>query len=57
MALEEFKKNCDEATDFIISCWDENNEGDGKTFDQRIQERIGDLKPEVRSIVEGVMDD
>ena len=56
MALEEFKKKVDEATDFIISCWDENNPDDGLTFDDRIQKRIESLDPEVRKIVEGVIE-
>ena len=26
-------------TDLIVSCWDENNPDDGKTFDERLNEK------------------
>jgi len=56
MTTEEFKKKVDAATDFIVSCWDENNEPDGMTFDERVQSRLKYLDPEVRKIVEGSME-
>lgn len=34
------KEKVDQATKIIESCWDENNHDDGKTFDQRLQEKI-----------------
>lgn len=34
------KEKVDQATKIIESCWDENNPDDGKTFDQRLQEKI-----------------
>lgn len=34
------KEKVDQATMIIESCWDENNPADGKTFDQRLQEKI-----------------
>lgn len=54
--MKEFKELCNKATDFIISCWDENNPNDGKNFDIRIKERISDLEPDVREIVENCCD-
>lgn len=54
MVSEEFKKKVDAATDFIVSCWDENNDDD-LTFDERVASRINLLDPEVRKIVENSM--
>ena len=34
------REKVDQATLIIESCWDENNPDDGKTFDQRLQEKI-----------------
>ena len=48
---DKFKKNCEEATKFIESCFDENNENDGLTFDERIQKRADELPAPVRNIV------
>ena len=53
--VDDFKRKVDEATDFIVSCWDENNEPDGLTFDERVASRINMLDPEVREIVEQSM--
>ena len=36
----ETKEKINKATKLIESCWDENNPDDGKTFDQRLQEKI-----------------
>lgn len=47
---DEFKKNVDEATRFLESCFDENNK-DGLTFDERINQRIVELPASVRNIV------
>lgn len=51
MVNERFKKACNEATDFIVSCWDENNPDDGLSFDERVQSRLNDLDPDVKRIV------
>lgn len=56
MGIEKFAKNCNEAVDFICSCWDENNPKDGKSFDERIKERMDSLGPDVRAIVQGSID-
>jgi len=56
MVTEQFKKNIDEATDFIVSCWDENNPEDGLSFDDRIKARIDSLDEDVRRIVESSID-
>lgn len=56
MVSEKFKKNIDAATAFIESCWDENNEGDGLSFDERVESRIDGLDEDVADIVRGCMD-
>lgn len=35
-----FKEKMDNLTRTIESCWDENNPGDGKTFDERLKEKL-----------------
>ena len=55
MVSEQFKINIDKATDFIISCWDENNPGDNRTFDDRIKAGLDELDEDVRRIVENTL--
>ena len=40
MVSEQFKRNIDKAVSLIESCWDENNENDGLTFDERLDKVI-----------------
>ena len=40
MVSEQFKRNIDRAVELIESCWDENNENDGLTFDERLDKVI-----------------
>ena len=40
MVSEQFKRNIDKAVELIESCWDENNENDGLTFDERLDKVI-----------------
>ena len=42
--MNDFKKSCENMTDLIVSCWDENNPNDGKTFDERLAEKTAKLK-------------
>lgn len=42
--MNEFTKSCEKMTDLIISCWDENNPDDGKTFDERLAEKTTNLE-------------
>jgi len=49
----DIKEKCELATRFIESCFDENNEGDGLTFDQRVNLRKRELSPEIEGIVSG----
>jgi len=56
MVSEEYKQNIDKAVEFIESCWDENNPGDNLSFDERVTQRMDELSPEVKQIVQNSMD-
>ena len=51
MVSDEFKQKIDATTEFIESCWDENNPDDGLTFDERVQERMEELPEDIQKIV------
>lgn len=44
--MEEFKRKVDLAVEVIESCFDENNKGDGLTFDERLEKIIKECKDE-----------
>ena len=46
MVSEKFKQDIDKAVSLIESCWDENNENDGLTFDERLDKVINDCDDE-----------
>lgn len=46
MVSEQFKRNINKAVEIIESCWDENNENDGLTFDERLDRVIADCSDE-----------
>ena len=46
MVSEKFKQDIDKAVSLIESCWDENNEDDGLTFDERLDKVINDCDDE-----------
>ena len=46
MVTEQFKRNIDKAVELIESCFDENNKGDGLTFDERLEKIIKECKDE-----------
>lgn len=46
MVSEQFKKNINKAVEIIESCWNENNENDGLTFDERLDRVIADCSDE-----------
>ena len=41
---KDFKQSCDNMTELIESCWDENNPNDGLTFDERLAAKTADLQ-------------
>ena len=63
--MKDFKQQCDDMTDIIISCWDSNQECDengklldGLTFDERLSKKLEELEEEDKKfmnlILEGV---
>lgn len=46
MVSEQFKRNINKAVEIIESCWNENNENDGLTFDERLDRVIADCSDE-----------
>ena len=42
--MNDFKQSCEDMTELIISCWDENNPNDGKTFDERLAAKTANLE-------------
>ena len=42
MSRENFKRKCDELTDLMESCFDENNPDDGLTFDERLADKLNE---------------
>ena len=55
MVSEEFKKSCNDMTELIISCWDENNPNDGKTFDERLAEKTANLEGTDKLVMDQVV--
>ena len=52
MVSEQFKRNIDKAVELIKSCWDENNENDGLTFDERLDKVIRECEdPQLKGIL------
>ena len=50
--MKQWKKDVNDATDFLVSCWDENQPSDdGLTFDERVKSRLDTLSDEVRDVV------
>ena len=50
--MDEFKKSCNDMTELIISCWDENNPNDGLTFDERLAQKTANLKGTDKNIMD-----
>ncbi|MDD6256513.1 hypothetical protein [Methanobrevibacter boviskoreani] len=47
MVAEKFKKNIEDMTALIESCWDENNPNDGLSFDERLEMKLNE-NPELK---------
>lgn len=52
---KDFKKSCDDMTELIESCWDENNPNDGKTFDERLAEKTANLEGTDKLVMDQVV--
>lgn len=53
--MKQWKKDIEDATDFLVSCWDENNPEDNMSFDERVRSRLDTLSPSVREVVVNAM--
>lgn len=53
--MKTFKESCVDMTQLIISCWDENNPNDGRTFDERLHEKIKGLEGMDLQVIRKVM--
>ena len=53
-SIMDIRTACIRATEFLESCFDENNEEDGLSFDERVQRRLveEDIDDDVRRVVE-----
>ena len=49
------KHACDKMTEIIESCWDENNPDDGLTFDERLRQKMQELDPEDKELMDEVL--
>lgn len=49
------KETCDKMTEIIESCWDENNPDDGLTFDERLHQKLENLPPEDKELMDEVL--
>lgn len=55
MTRENMKETCDKMTEIIESCWDENNPDDGLTFDERLHQKLENLPPEDKELMDEVL--
>jgi len=55
MSNKNFIESCENMTELIVSCWDENNPNDGKTFDERLESKIKGLTGTDREVMSKVL--
>ena len=53
--MKTFEESCEDMTILIESCWDENNPDDGKTFDERLKNKIKNLTGVDRQVMKKVL--
>ena len=53
--MNSFKQSCENMTELIVSCWDENNPGDGLTFDERLAAKTANLKGTDKEVMKKVL--
>lgn len=53
--MNSFKQSCENITELIESCWDENNPNDGKTFDERLAEKTTDLQGKDKEVLDRIL--
>lgn len=52
--MDNFKQSCENMTELIISCWDENNPDDGLTFDERLAAKTANLEGEDKKVMKKI---
>ena len=50
-----FKQSCENMTELIVSCWDENNPNDGLTFDERLAAKTANLEGEDKRLMKQIL--
>lgn len=53
--MKSFRQSCEDMTELIISCWDENNPDDGLTFDERLAQKTANLEGMDRQVMNKVL--
>ena len=53
--MNNFKQSCENMTELIISCWDENNPNDGLTFDERLAAKTANLEGENKMLMNKIL--
>lgn len=53
--MKTFEESCEDMTELIESCWDENNPDDGLTFDERLKNKIKNLTGVDRQVMKKVL--
>jgi hypothetical protein len=42
--MKTFTESCEDMTKLIESCWDSNNPDDGRSFDERLADKMANLE-------------
>lgn len=53
--MKSFKESCEDMAKLIESCWDSNNPDDGKTFDERLHEKVTNLTGQDKLVMDQVI--
>lgn len=53
--MKTFKQSCEDMTQLIESCWDENNPNDGLSFDERLAAKTANLKGTDKTVMDQVI--
>ena len=53
--MNDFKRSCENMTELIVSCWDENNPDDGLTFDERLAQKTANLEGKDKDLLNKVI--
>lgn len=53
--MNDFKQSCEDMTELIISCWDENNPNDGSTFDERLANKTANLEGQDKMLMNKIL--